>query len=66
MPIIGYGAVKPATADDAGEVLRGEEPVPERPAEDAFFEGAHTQRQAAYDVYTTTGGDEGLDGGRAS
>lgn len=56
IPLIGYGAVTPTTAEHAFQVLRGEEPMPERPAEDAYFEADRTQREAMHEVYTATGG----------
>lgn len=57
IPLIGYGAVTQTTAEHATQVLSGEEEMPERAAEDAYFEVDRTQRETAYEAYTGTGGD---------
>ncbi len=62
IPLIGYGAVTPNTAEHAFEVLRGEEPMPERPNEDAYFETDRTYRETFYEAYTTPA-DSIADGG---
>ncbi len=60
--IIGYGAVTPGTTEGAFQVLRGESPMPDRSAEDAFFEADRTYREAFHEGYTNvlTQSSEGL------
>ncbi len=52
IPLIGYGAVTPATAEYAREVLRGEESLPERSAQDAYFEADRFYGEGAYGAFT--------------
>lgn len=50
MPLVGYGAVDPTTLERALAVLRGEEALPTRMAEDRFFEADaayHPQKHEA-------------------
>lgn len=46
---MGYGEVSEHTIDSAIAVTLGEEPMPERPVEDAFFEASERLRQAAWE-----------------
>lgn len=50
---IGYGAVDRPAVALATEVLLGNEPVPARPTEDAFFAQHETARGALHQVWTT-------------
>ncbi len=50
---IGYGAVDRPAVALAVEVLRGTEPMPERPDEDAFFERHEQVRGTLHEVWTT-------------
>ncbi|HEX2021476.1 MAG TPA: S8/S53 family peptidase [Candidatus Thermoplasmatota archaeon] len=50
VPLVGYGAVTPDTANATLAFLRGEGALPERPVEDAFFEADRRQREATYAV----------------
>lgn len=50
---IGYGAVDDVATALAGEVLRGETPLPDRSDTDAYFEAHHTLGDATHQVYTT-------------
>lgn len=63
IPLVGYGAVTQTTAEHARKVLSGEEQMPERAAEDAYFGVDRTQRETAYEAYTASG-DETLAAGR--
>ncbi len=47
---IGYGAVTPDTLEHAKRVLRGQQPIPERPVEDAFFALDQEVRKALVEV----------------
>lgn len=50
---IGYGAVDDAATALAGEVLRGETPLPDRSDTDDYFDAHHTVGDATHQVYTT-------------
>ena len=53
--LVGYGAVTKDTLVEALAVLRGEAGLPERPAEDAWFERDQTTRRAFHDAYAGRG-----------
>ncbi len=55
IPIIGYGAVTPATAEHAFQVLRGEEMMPDRPQADAYFAADSAYRESVHEIYTSEG-----------
>lgn len=50
--LIGYGAVTPGSLAHAVRVLHGEEPLPQRPDEDAFFDQDRALRERLYGLYT--------------
>jgi hypothetical protein len=52
---IGYGAVDRPAVDLAGQVLRGEAPLPDRSETDAFFELGHEVRSTMHQVYRLGG-----------
>ncbi|HET6404831.1 MAG TPA: S8/S53 family peptidase [Candidatus Thermoplasmatota archaeon] len=50
VPLVGYGAVDPTTLERMRAVLRGDEPLPARGLEDAFFEADAAYHAAKYDA----------------
>lgn len=57
IPLIGYGAATPYTAEHAVDVLHGDQPMPERATEDLYFEIDRTYREIVHEAIATPSSD---------